>query len=235
MGVSFTVSLGPIGLVIAAIAGIIAIGALLIKHWDSIKTAFQKLWDNMVTIAKKAGELLLNVLFPIPMLIIKNWDKIKEGAIALVDFLKGRFEAFKEFMGNLWEGIKNGFIFAFNAIIAPFKFVINSIIRGLNILINGLNKVKINIPNWVPAIGGKQFGFNIPNIPQLATGTNYVPQDTLAVLHKGEAVVPKKYNPAANGGISTGGNITVILEMDGETIARKVAPAMIDEIRFRLA
>lgn len=234
MGVSFTVSLGPIGLVIAAIAGIIAIGALLIKHWDSIKTAFQKLWDNMVIIAKKAGELLLNVLFPIPMLIIKNWDKIKEGAIALVDFLKGRFEAFKEFMGNLWEGIKNGFIFAFNAMIAPFKFVINSIIRGLNILINGLNKVKINIPNWIPAIGGKQFGFNIPNIPQLATGTNYVPQDTLAVLHKGEAVVPKKYNPAANGGISAG-NITVILEMDGETIARKIAPAMVNEIRFKLA
>lgn len=234
MGISFTAALGPIGLIVAAIAGIIAIGALLIKHWDSVKAAFQKIWDNMVTIAKKAGELLLNVLFPIPMLIIKNWDKIKEGATVLVDFLKGRFEAFKEFMGNIWEGIKNGFTVAFNAMITPFKFVINNIIRGLNILINGLNKVSFKVPNWVPAIGGKQFGFNIPNIPQLATGTNYVPQDTLAVLHKGEAVVPKKYNPAANGGISAG-NITVILEMDGETIAQKIAPAMVNEIRFKLA
>ncbi|GAD20965.1 tape measure protein [Acidovorax sp. MR-S7] len=36
-------------------------------------------------------------------------------------------------------------------------------------------------------------------IPALATGTNYVPQDMLAMLHKGEAVVPERYNPAAGG------------------------------------
>ena len=31
-----------------------------------------------------------------------------------------------------------------------------------------------------------------------ATGTNYIPHDQIALLHEGEAVVPKKYNPAAN-------------------------------------
>lgn len=39
-------------------------------------------------------------------------------------------------------------------------------------------------------------------LPGLATGTNYVPYDGFkAALHKGEAVVPAKYNPA-NGGAS---------------------------------
>jgi hypothetical protein len=33
----------------------------------------------------------------------------------------------------------------------------------------------------------------------LATGTNYVPHDMLQLIHEGEAVVPKKYNPAAGG------------------------------------
>jgi hypothetical protein len=33
----------------------------------------------------------------------------------------------------------------------------------------------------------------------LATGTNYVPHDMLALIHEGEAVVPKKYNAAAGG------------------------------------
>lgn len=31
-----------------------------------------------------------------------------------------------------------------------------------------------------------------------AVGANYIPQDQLAYLHKGEAVVPEKYNPSAN-------------------------------------
>jgi len=38
-------------------------------------------------------------------------------------------------------------------------------------------------------------------------GTNYVPNDQLAMIHKGEMVVPKKYNPATSG-IGTGNDET---------------------------
>jgi tape measure domain-containing protein len=41
-----------------------------------------------------------------------------------------------------------------------------------------------------------QFGLQLP---QFAVGTNYVPQDMLAVVHKGEAIIPAAYNPANNG------------------------------------
>ena len=53
-------------------------------------------------------------------------------------------------------------------------------------------------------------------IPKLATGTNYVAGEGLAYLHVGEAVVPKKYNPAVGGGYSNNyqPNITVIADMD---------------------
>jgi hypothetical protein len=36
-------------------------------------------------------------------------------------------------------------------------------------------------------------------VPQFAVGTNYVPNDMLAMVHEGEAIVPKAYNPSANG------------------------------------
>ncbi|CAB5709123.1 Phage-related minor tail protein [Delftia tsuruhatensis] len=45
-------------------------------------------------------------------------------------------------------------------------------------------------------------------IPAFAIGTNLVPRDTLAVLHQGEAVVPKAFNPWAGGagGMASGNN-----------------------------
>lgn len=46
----------------------------------------------------------------------------------------------------------------------------------------------------------------------LATGTNYVPHDNFpARLHRGEAVIPREFNPAAGGKMpSSGGGVTII-------------------------
>ena len=38
--------------------------------------------------------------------------------------------------------------------------------------------------------------------PQYEQGTNYVPNDGLAYLHQGEAVIPKKYNTPYQQGLS---------------------------------
>lgn len=44
------------------------------------------------------------------------------------------------------------------------------------------------------------FGSALANVPAFDVGTNYVPRDMIAQIHEGEAIVPKAYNPAANGG-----------------------------------
>ena len=43
------------------------------------------------------------------------------------------------------------------------------------------------MPDWVPVIGGKKFGFNIPKIPKLAKGT-VVDKPTPAVFGEDGAV-----------------------------------------------
>lgn len=48
-------------------------------------------------------------------------------------------------------------------------------------------------------------------VPALATGTQYVPQDMLAMVHRGEAVVPAAYNPAAGG--SAAGGTEMVAEL----------------------
>lgn len=54
----------------------------------------------------------------------------------------------------------------------------------------------------------------------MATGTNYVPYDGFrATLHKGEAVVPSKYNPAAGG--AKGGGIQIVNNLGVQANARE--------------
>jgi hypothetical protein len=36
-------------------------------------------------------------------------------------------------------------------------------------------------------------------LPSFAVGTNYIPEDMVAQVHKGEMIVPAKYNPATSG------------------------------------
>lgn len=49
------------------------------------------------------------------------------------------------------------------------------------------------------SIGDITSFFSAYGIPKFDVGTNYIPNDMVAMLHKGEAVVPAAYNPAAGG------------------------------------
>jgi len=47
LGAAFAVLTGPVGLVIAAIIGLIAVGVLLVKNWDNIKLFFIGVWATI--------------------------------------------------------------------------------------------------------------------------------------------------------------------------------------------
>ena len=68
---------------------------------------------------------------------------------------------------------------------------------------------------------GNDFAANPFAAVALADGTNYVPYDGMkATLHKGEAVVPSKYNPAA-GGQAAGGPTVIINAPPGTSVERQ--------------
>ena len=85
-----------------------------------------------------------------------------------------------KFFGNAWEEItktfsKAGEWFRTNVtepIAGFFKGAINSVISALNSLIRGLNKIKIDLPQWdiLGDLSGKSYGLNIAQIPMLVTG-----------------------------------------------------------------
>ena len=139
--------------------------------------ALPKIFEFGVQMVGKLFEGIKSVVQKIPDFFVTVWNKIWDGI--------------KKFLG----GVKDFFKTTFDAIVEVVKIPINWIIDGLNLFIRGLNKIQI--PDWVPFVGGK--GFHISEIAHLDVGTNFVPEDMFAMIHKGEAVVPKKFNPYANG------------------------------------
>ena len=89
--------------------------------------------------------------------VILNWDKVKP------------------VLEQVWNYIKK--------MINGMLGLINSLIDGVNGLIKGLNSIHFELPSWIPGIGGKGFGINIPTIPHiplLASG---------GILSSGSAIV----------------------------------------------
>lgn len=124
------------------------------------------------------------------------WNGIKTNFIGFMDFLTGYFT------GN-WRqvltGLKNIFKGIFDSLVAIAKTPINNIIgllngmisavvAGINIIIDKVNTLSFDVPDWVPEIGGETFGFDFPNvtaprIPYLASGAVIPPnREFLAVL-----------------------------------------------------
>lgn len=153
--------------------------------------------------------------------------------LGLTQFLAGVFTGDWE---TAWEGIKNVFKGVWNGIASLFGGAVNAVIKGANWLISQLNKIKWNVPDWVPVIGGKKLGISIPKIseyriPALATGTVVPPnREFLAMLgdNKTEHEVVSPLSTikqavaeamAENGG---GGEQVFHLYIDGKQVAVQV-------------
>lgn len=80
------------------------------------------------------------------------------------------------FTGNwsqAWEGVKQIFGNAFNALVELAKVPINAVIALINGAIDGINSLTgggISIPDWVPVAGGQTFSLKLNKIPALAHG-----------------------------------------------------------------
>lgn len=90
----------------------------------------------------------------------------------LTQFLSGVFT------GNwskAWNGLKTIFKGFVNGVIGLINAMLSGLVGGVNAAVKALNRFRVNIPDWLPAIGGKSFGFSlptlaVPQIPYLAKG-----------------------------------------------------------------
>lgn len=218
---AFSFLLGPAGLVIAAIAAIAAIAYIVIKNWGPISEFFKKLWADV-------SGAFVNAWNGIKSFFSGIWDWMKEffskwgpAILAVVaPFIGIPLLIFKnwgkitEFFKNLWSGVVD---------------IVKNAINGVIKLINKIPGVKIPLigtssqPDVAPAADYSPSGIETYDV-----GTNYVPSDGLAFLHKGEAVIPADRNKGFSGGsiniTITGNTISSDYDIDriGNQLVKKL-------------
>lgn len=184
-----------------------AANAISAKSYDNLKEKVVQAWKEGSISAEEAGDILSRTLANADSETQRTFGESIpteiQAAFKPEKYISGwnRFGTnFKNMMNDLgkwfsdkWTGIKNWW--------------------------NGLwNKNKIPEPN-MPSVSSEDMapGFKVASYD---VGTNYVPNDQLAMVHRGEAIVPAKYNNASY--MSGGSNSQMqqtIAAMNGEISA----------------
>ena len=211
-GAAVTFLTSPIGLVILAIAAIIAIVVLLIKNWDKVKEVAANVWNGIVAVWNAVATWFnAKVIQPLVNHFTWLWDSIVKIFTGAKDWFSSKFteawEAIKNvfstvgsFFGGIWDTIKEKFTnigsAIGNAIGDAFKFVVNSIINFAEKSINGFIKainVAIKLINNIPGVNLSTL--SPLQVPRLAKG-GILNEPTLAMVGEAgkEAVVPLENN-----------------------------------------
>lgn len=244
----------PVLAVVAAIGLAVAAGILIYKNWDKIKAKAAELgakisevWGNIKTGVSEAVANLVSAFqsnFPLLSAYLSGWwesvsaawENVKAIFANIIDFVQNVFA------GNwsaAWDNIVAIFGNVFGMIVNLAKAPINGVISAINWVLEKINSISVTIPDWVPGVGGKTLGFNIPTIPALAAG-GIATAPTLAQIGEGgepEAVLPlsklaalldewTKPKPTPGGGTGGGGETVVfspVFNFYGGTPSREEA------------
>lgn len=216
----------------------------LIENIGVVGQAISQFFQDVAAGAQVVGEFFKGLFDG----FIQGWNDM----ITWITTFLGKFIAFGEQIAvtinqvllkvkAMFTEIGNFFKGMINQVITLFESMVNGVIKGLNFLIQGLNKIQVKIPDWVPKIGGRSFGVNISeikniSIPRLAEG-GIVTESTLANIGEAgpEAVIP--LDKLKDFGIG-GGGITVIIKdnsiigADSRDIAERIGDQIMQTVRL---
>ena len=163
-----SVAIVPLQAALEMLASII--GSVVTTAFDNIKVKI----ETVKTVFSNIIDFVKNVFYG-------NWSAAWEN---VKNIFISIFDGFKERVGNI-----------FNGFVEVIKAPVNAVIKIINKLIEAVNSVSFEIPDWVPEWGGKTFGLNLKPIQLLAKGT-IVDEPTPAIVGEdgAEAVIPLEKN-----------------------------------------
>lgn len=186
---------------------------------------------------------------PVTKLFSELWDDIQKGAEGTWGDVQNAWknagswfeQNVKRPVNTAFDGVAQSAKSAFNSAIGTVEGMVNAVIRAVNWLISQLNRIHFDVPDWVPGVGGKSFGINIPtvstvNLPRLANGAVIPPNHQFAAILGDQRSGTNIEAPAAlikemlsqalleTQGMRGDVTIEIPVNLDGKTIARIVVP-----------
>ena len=242
-----------------------------ITLWENIKQVFTNVWNAIVGFFTETIPNAWQTVVDMFNAAVDWWNGLWQG---VGDFFKGiwdgicsfftqtipnawnqvksMFDRVGQWWNNLWQGVSNtfkriwdGFVDIAKAPINGIIWLINKAIDGINWIIDGINSIGFDVPDW---LGGGHVGFQIGkinNLPYLAkggtlsSGSAIVGEkgpELLTMLDGGKArVTPLTSSQKQQGSFLTGGitiNIDSFTNNDTTKDVKQLTAYIMDEINM---
>lgn len=163
------------------------LGGWFSNRWEDVKSAlafvnswlgdkFQQAWNNITSVFSVLGGWFSNRWEDVKSAFSKVGSWFTDIFQSAYDGITGIFSNIGGWFGGIWEDVKDGAKWGVNGIVDIINGLIGKAEDAVNFIIDCINSLHFDIPDFVPGIGGTSVGFNIPyvnlpEVPHLATGT----------------------------------------------------------------
>lgn len=178
LGSALSLLTNPVFLVAGAITGLV----LLINQFGDQFQETLSYIDNLLTNVfavdwTEQFGIMGNVVNGLLAAVEAVWNSIRDTLNGVIDFVRGVFTGDWE---RVWDGVVEIFSGIFGGIVNAVRVPFRAVAGIINAIVDAVNSISIDIPDWVPVVGGAHFGLNLPHMPYLAEG---------GVVRRGSAIV----------------------------------------------
>lgn len=165
---AFAALSGPIGLAVAAIAGLIAIGVALGQHWDEVVE-----WTK--NLGRSISKAFDDILKSIKTAVNNAWTAVRTAFQNIVNAITNAVNNARNTVSNVFNAIKNTISNVLNAALGVVQSVVNRIKSAFNFSLSipsiatGALDVAKGAVDWVVSAIKGAFNFSL-SLPSVATG-----------------------------------------------------------------
>lgn len=202
--------------------------AKILKYIKEQYEKFVETWTERLEFLKGMftgwKDAIIEVFTSLKELVTGVWSSLWEGITGLfernvkilltatlfvVDWMLTKWSAFKEGLTDIWGAIVD----------VIYNFV-NNIISMVNKIIEALNAIQVDIPDWVPGFGGRKFGIDIEPVKNLDREKELLTADQVREKQKQEMEIKGKITVE---GVTADGDFVAAVDLIWDQLMQKFA------------